>query len=60
MVHTWVLASQSLLGMSKLMVSAAEVALAAVIASRKVHSLASQVPSPGSLVELTMKVVPAA
>jgi hypothetical protein len=33
--------------------------LAAVIASRSVHSAASQIPLPGSAVELTVKVWPA-
>jgi hypothetical protein len=37
----------------KSIVSAAESPLAAAIASRSVHSVTSQVPSPGSTVELT-------
>ena len=44
-------------GMLKTMVSGPACALAAVIASRKVHSASSQMPVPGSAVELTMKVV---
>ena len=42
-------------GMSKLIVSVSELALAAVIASRSVHSVASQTPLPGSIVVLTVK-----
>src|SRR5215218_8212007 len=40
---------------SKAIVSAPAAALAFVIASRKVHSVASHTPSPGSFVELTTK-----
>src|SRR5436305_13814010 len=46
-------------GMLKTMVSVPACALAAVIASRKVHSVASQPPVPGSAVELTVKITPA-
>ena len=42
--------------MLKAMVSALTAPLAALIASRSVHSVASQTPSPGSPVELTVKV----
>src|SRR5947209_5096845 len=44
-------------GMLKAMVSMPACALAAVIASRKVHSAESQTPVPGSAVELTVKVI---
>src|SRR5438309_11255028 len=47
------------LGILKVMVSEPAAALAAVIASRRVHSVASQTPLPGSAVELTVKVCPA-
>src|SRR5438105_12617235 len=47
------------LGILKAMVSEPAAALAAVIASRRVHSAASQIPVPGSAVELTVKVCPA-
>lgn len=43
-------------GISNSMVSAPEAALATSIASRKVHSVVSHVPVPGSAVELTVKV----
>src|SRR6266571_944215 len=44
-------------GILKAIVSAPAWALAAVIASRNVHSASSQTPVPGSAVELTVKVV---
>src|SRR5436190_24389093 len=47
------------LGILKAIVSEPAAALAAVIASRRVHSVASQMPVPGSAVELTVKVSPA-
>ena len=40
------------------MLSEPEAALAAVMASRRVHSVESQMPSPGSAVEFTVKVTP--
>src|SRR5688572_24899132 len=46
-------------GILKSIVSKPTAALAAVIASRKVHSVASHVPLPGSAVEFTVKVRPA-
>src|SRR5262245_45081345 len=46
-------------GMLKLMLSRPAAAFAAVIASRNVHSVGSQVPVPGSAVEFTVKVKPA-
>src|SRR5688572_7626151 len=46
-------------GILKSMVSEPGAALAAFIASRKVHSVASQVPVPGSAVEFTVNVRPA-
>src|SRR6478672_9848396 len=47
------------LGILKAILSAPAAALAAVIASRSVHSAASQIPLPGSAVELTVKIWPA-
>src|SRR6267142_2824751 len=47
------------LGILKAIVSEPAAALAAVIASRRVHSVASQIPLPGSAEELTVKVSPA-
>src|SRR5437870_12721721 len=44
-------------GMLKPIVSVPACALAAAIASRKVHSASSQTPVPGSAVELTIKVM---
>jgi hypothetical protein len=46
-------------GIAKLMVSAPALVLAALIASRKVHSVVLQPPVPGSAVEFTVKMVAA-
>src|SRR5438034_5127029 len=46
-------------GILKAIVSEPAAALAAVIASRRVHSVESQMPVPGSAVEFTVKVTPA-